>query len=513
MTGPLRNRAQRVVHPRPLRVRPAGTLTSHEVRHYRHEILGEEDVTVPAGTFAAIAIERTDLDDGDVKRYWFACGVGKVLERKILEDGSVGGSEEPRLTRKGGAGARTESGPRDRGPGRRGMRARTHRRRRPAGRRRRGGKAAAMTAATKTAAERHAARLRRHLRRGRTAGVFARDGPRRMGRILVEMATWRTVLASGLPISKPHAATFRHGAQERSPPSCASGRSGAGLAGEPPLRIAFDEVDLRAVSRTARDRMPVAPPATRACSARASRSRFRDLDCRAVRRQRPPRRQRRVREPHQRRAGGRRLPETRLREQPRRALPLGLRSRADGQRRAAGRRAARSLLGDLRRRGARGDRRSRRGGDGVGGRGDAADGDGYWAGGMATSSTTRRTAVWRSCPRGSIPAGTFDALPADADPLAWRGGRARAAALRRRARRRLLVRGVRRRSPVGAGRYGGRRARGAPGRVVGRDRRGVALDASAAVLRRRARRRGDRAARSPCSARRVHRTWLAPHGR
>ncbi len=73
---------------------PAGTLTSHEVRHYRHEILGEEEVTVPAGTFAAIAIERTDLDDGDVKRYWFACGVGKVLERKMLEDGSVGGSEE-----------------------------------------------------------------------------------------------------------------------------------------------------------------------------------------------------------------------------------------------------------------------------------------------------------------------------------------------------------------------------------------------------------------------------------
>lgn len=39
-----------------------------------------ESVTVPAGTFTAIHLERRNLVTGSIKDYWFAPGVGKVKE-------------------------------------------------------------------------------------------------------------------------------------------------------------------------------------------------------------------------------------------------------------------------------------------------------------------------------------------------------------------------------------------------------------------------------------------------
>ncbi|MEK6607434.1 MAG: CotH kinase family protein [Myxococcota bacterium] len=86
--------------------------------------------------------------------------------------------------------------------------------------------------------------------------------PVEWGKILVEMATWRTVLASGMPIAPPHAATFRHGAQE---PLTAVVRllgdpARDWLGGKPPLRIAFDEVEVSARFHGLRAIELVAPP-------------------------------------------------------------------------------------------------------------------------------------------------------------------------------------------------------------------------------------------------------------
>ncbi len=45
----------------------------------------DEEVTVAAGTFSSIRISRTDSNGGNVKRYWYAPGVGKVLEEDSKE--------------------------------------------------------------------------------------------------------------------------------------------------------------------------------------------------------------------------------------------------------------------------------------------------------------------------------------------------------------------------------------------------------------------------------------------
>jgi len=42
-------------------------------------------VTVPAGTFTTVQIMRTNNSSGEVKRYWYAFGVGKVLEEGPFE--------------------------------------------------------------------------------------------------------------------------------------------------------------------------------------------------------------------------------------------------------------------------------------------------------------------------------------------------------------------------------------------------------------------------------------------
>jgi hypothetical protein len=39
-----------------------------------------ETVTVPAGTFSALKITRTDTSDGTAKSQWFVPGVGKIRE-------------------------------------------------------------------------------------------------------------------------------------------------------------------------------------------------------------------------------------------------------------------------------------------------------------------------------------------------------------------------------------------------------------------------------------------------
>jgi hypothetical protein len=47
-------------------------------------------VSVPAGSFDAIEIERFNPDESETRRFWFAPGVGKVREQDV----ESGGSEE-----------------------------------------------------------------------------------------------------------------------------------------------------------------------------------------------------------------------------------------------------------------------------------------------------------------------------------------------------------------------------------------------------------------------------------
>jgi hypothetical protein len=53
-----------------------------------------DSVTVPAGTFIAIHLERSNQVTGSIKDYWFAPGVGKVKESgdsqiELLTDYSI----------------------------------------------------------------------------------------------------------------------------------------------------------------------------------------------------------------------------------------------------------------------------------------------------------------------------------------------------------------------------------------------------------------------------------------
>jgi hypothetical protein len=59
------------------RGKPASTTVRNET--WKVEAV-DEPVTVPAGTYPSIRISRTDLQDGSVKTYWFARGIGKVKE-------------------------------------------------------------------------------------------------------------------------------------------------------------------------------------------------------------------------------------------------------------------------------------------------------------------------------------------------------------------------------------------------------------------------------------------------
>ncbi|MCX4240331.1 hypothetical protein [Paraliomyxa miuraensis] len=48
------------------------------------------EVTVPAGTFDCVQLLRARIDNGDLKRYWFARGVGKVKHESLV----TGATEE-----------------------------------------------------------------------------------------------------------------------------------------------------------------------------------------------------------------------------------------------------------------------------------------------------------------------------------------------------------------------------------------------------------------------------------
>lgn len=57
-------------------------------RDYEHVIVNNaEAVSVPAGTFETVHIARTDMGDGDLKRYWYEPGIGKVQEKGYLLSG------------------------------------------------------------------------------------------------------------------------------------------------------------------------------------------------------------------------------------------------------------------------------------------------------------------------------------------------------------------------------------------------------------------------------------------
>jgi hypothetical protein len=62
-----------------------GTLIGQTTKTYTWLVEAEEEeVTVPAGTFTCLRIRRVDADTG-TKTYWFADGVGKVMEQDLIE--------------------------------------------------------------------------------------------------------------------------------------------------------------------------------------------------------------------------------------------------------------------------------------------------------------------------------------------------------------------------------------------------------------------------------------------
>src|SRR5689334_3621050 len=60
-----------------------------EARGHTFEVLAiDEEVTVPAGTFTCVKVERVrtvGTEAGTIVRYWFAPGVGKVREERPIE--------------------------------------------------------------------------------------------------------------------------------------------------------------------------------------------------------------------------------------------------------------------------------------------------------------------------------------------------------------------------------------------------------------------------------------------
>ena len=57
-----------------------GAVKPGTTTHIYKVVETDTEVTVPAGTFKAVEIERTNPGDNETKRFWFAVGVGKVRE-------------------------------------------------------------------------------------------------------------------------------------------------------------------------------------------------------------------------------------------------------------------------------------------------------------------------------------------------------------------------------------------------------------------------------------------------
>ena len=59
-----------------------GSAVTQEVVSYLYEVMAPETATVPAGTFDCTVIQRTETigSSPEIKRYYFAAGVGKVRE-------------------------------------------------------------------------------------------------------------------------------------------------------------------------------------------------------------------------------------------------------------------------------------------------------------------------------------------------------------------------------------------------------------------------------------------------
>lgn len=58
--------------------KPTATVAHHETWHVDAT---DDAVTVPAGSFTALKVTRTDTSDGSTKTQWFVRGVGKVREQ------------------------------------------------------------------------------------------------------------------------------------------------------------------------------------------------------------------------------------------------------------------------------------------------------------------------------------------------------------------------------------------------------------------------------------------------
>lgn len=58
----------------------AGSTKTGKTTHTYTVVAIDEEVTVPAGTFKAVIIERLNPGNRETKRFWFAKGVGKVRE-------------------------------------------------------------------------------------------------------------------------------------------------------------------------------------------------------------------------------------------------------------------------------------------------------------------------------------------------------------------------------------------------------------------------------------------------
>jgi len=67
---------------------PAGTELGVTERRYLHEVRdADERASVAAGEFETVHFQRTDLGDGDVKEFWYAAGIGKVMEEGYVVSG------------------------------------------------------------------------------------------------------------------------------------------------------------------------------------------------------------------------------------------------------------------------------------------------------------------------------------------------------------------------------------------------------------------------------------------
>lgn len=67
-----------------------GSVVNDTSTHIFRVLATDVEVTVPAGTFTTVQFERINSKNGETKHFWFAPGIGKILEK----DTTTGATEE-----------------------------------------------------------------------------------------------------------------------------------------------------------------------------------------------------------------------------------------------------------------------------------------------------------------------------------------------------------------------------------------------------------------------------------